>query len=177
MKPHLWVKLLPDSVVVGLATLGPVGNLKPAPGTWGSLAGIIWFVVAFWNLNYLGSLLFTFLSLYIAVQICGEAEMRLQMRDPGKIVLDEFVAIPICFVGLQQLLHSDIGWLVLLVGFLLFRLFDVLKPLGIKKLQDYPGGVGVVLDDVAAGFATCASLFVLAITADYLGYLEKYIGL
>ena len=177
MKQHLWVKLLPDSVVVGLATLGPIGNLKPAPGTWGSLAGIIWFSVAFWNLNYLATLLFTFLSLYLAVQICWEAEVRLQLRDPGKIVLDEFVAIPICFVGLQPLLHSGIGWLVLLAGFLLFRLFDILKPLGIKKLQDYPGGVGFVLDDVAAGFATCVSLFILAFVADYLGYLEKYFTL
>ena len=175
MKQHLWVKLLPDSVVVGLATLGPVGNWKPAPGTWGSLAGIVWFAVAFWNLNYLGTLLFTFLSLYIAVQICWEAEVRLQLRDPGKIVLDEFVAIPICFVGLQTLLHSGIGWLVLLAGFLLFRLFDVLKPFGIKKLQDFPGGVGVVIDDVAAAFATCVSLFLLAFLADYLGYLEKYV--
>ena len=69
------------------------------------------------------------------------------------------------------------GWLVLLVGFLLFRLFDILKPLGIKKLQDYPGGVGVVLDDVAAGFATCISLFLLAFVADYLGYLGKYVTL
>ena len=175
MKQHLWVKLLPDPVVVGLATLGPVGNLKPAPGTWGSVAGIIWFSLAYWNLNYLGTLLFTFLSLYIAVQICWEAEVRLEMRDPGKIVLDEFVAIPICFVGLERLLHTDIGWVVLLAGFLLFRLFDVLKPFGIKKLQDYPGGVGVVLDDVAAGMATCVSLFALAFLADYLGYLDKYL--
>ena len=177
MKQHLWVKLLPDPVVVGLATLGPVGNFKPAPGTWGSVAGIVWFSLAYWNLNYLAALLFTFLSLYIAVQVCGEAEQRLQMRDPGRIVLDEFVAIPICFMGLQPLLRSDIGWLFLLAGFLLFRLFDVLKPIGIKKLQDYPGGVGVVLDDVAAGFATCLSLFLLAFAADYLGYLEKYVTL
>lgn len=177
MKQHLWVKLLPDSVVIGIATLGPIGNLKPAPGTWGSVVGIVWFSVAFWNLNYLATLLFTFLSLYIAVQICWEAEFRLQMRDPGKIVLDEFAAIPVCFIGLQRLLHSDIGWLVLLAGFLLFRLFDIWKPLGIKKLQDCPGGLGVVLDDIAAAFATCVCLFILAISADYLGYLEKYVTL
>ena len=177
MKQLLWVKLLPESVVINLATLGPIGNIKPAPGTWGSLAGIVWFSVAFWNLNYLGTLLFTFLSLYLAVQICWEAEVRLEMSDPGKIVLDEFVAIPICFFGLQRLLHSDIGWLVVLLGFLFFRLFDVLKPFGIKKLQNYPGGVGVVIDDVAAAFATCVALYILAIAADFAGLLEKYIGI
>ena len=175
MKLHHWVKVLPDKVVINIATLGPVGKINPAPGTWGRLAGILWFSVAFWNLNYLGALLFSFLSVYIAVQICWEAENRLNMRDPRKIVLDEFVAIPFCFIGLQSILHSDIGWLVVLLGFIFFRVFDVLKPFGIKKLQDYPGGVGVVIDDIAAALATCILLYILALTAYYGGWLEKYL--
>jgi phosphatidylglycerophosphatase A len=175
MNRHIWVKALPDKVVINVATLGPVGNIKAAPGTWGSLLGILWFSVAYWNLNYLATLLFGSLSLYIAVQICWEAEIRLAMRDPGRIVLDEFVAIPFCFIGLERLLHSNIGWLVVLLGFIVFRFFDVLKPFGINKLQDYPGGVGVVIDDVAAAIATCITLYVLAVTAYYAGYLDKYL--
>ncbi|MCB1122592.1 MAG: phosphatidylglycerophosphatase A [Verrucomicrobiae bacterium] len=176
MNRHLWVRLLPDRVVINVATLGPLGNIKPAPGTWGSLAGIVWFVIAYWNLNYLASLLFALLSMYVAIQFCWEAEIRLGLRDPGKIVLDEFVAIPFCFVGLDRFLHTDIGWVILLLGFLFFRLFDVWKPLGIRKLQDYPGGIGVVIDDVVAAFATCVVLYVIVISAYYGGLLEKYIA-
>ena len=176
MKQHLWVRFLPDSLVINLATLGPVGNIEKAPGTWGSLAGIIWFSVAYWNLNYLATLLFSFLSIYFAVQICWEAENRLRLRDPGKIVLDEFVVIPLCFLGLQKLLLSGIGWMIVLVGFLLFRLFDVTKPFGIKRLQDLPGGVGVVADDIAAAVATSITLHLLVVIGFYMGYLDPFIG-
>ena len=50
------------------------------------------------------------------------------------------------------------GWPVLLAGFMLFRLFDIFKPLGISKLQNFPGGLGCVIDDVAAAAASCAVL-------------------
>lgn len=175
MKQHLWVKFLPDNLVLNLATLGPIGNIRHAPGTWGSFAGLIWFSVAYWSLNYLAVLLFSFLSLYLAVQICWEAENRMGSRDPGRIVLDEFVVIPLCFMGLQKLLHSEISWLVVLVGFLVFRLFDVLKPFGIKRLQDYPGGIGVVADDLAAAVLTSIVIHFLVIIAYYQGFLDKYI--
>jgi phosphatidylglycerophosphatase A len=69
-------------------------------------------------------------------------------------------------------LHTPVAWLVVLLGFFFFRLFDVLKPFGIKRLQDYPGGVGVVIDDVAAGVATAFVLYALAFAAVYTGYLE-----
>lgn len=174
MKQHLWVKLLPEAVVINMATLGPIGNIKFAPGTWGTVAGVIWFSVAYWKLNYLATLLFAFLSLYIAIQVCWEAEIRLGLRDPGKIVLDEFVAIPFCFIGLQPLLHSSIAWLVVLMGFLLFRLFDIWKPFGIKRLQDYPGGLGVVVDDFAAGVLTAIVLHLLAGIAYYAGYFDNF---
>ena len=173
MRQHLWVKLLPENVVINLATLGPIGNIKVAPGTWGTLAGIIWFSIAYWNLNYLATILFSFFSLYLAVQICWEAEVRLGLRDPGKIVLDEFVVMPFCYIGVQPLLHTGFGWLVVLVGFLVFRFFDVLKPLGIKRMQEYPGGVGVVADDLAAAVATAIVLWLLAVLAKYNGYLEN----
>ncbi len=175
MKQHLWVKALPDHVVISIATLGPIGNFKPAPGTWGTVAGIIWFSIAYWNLNLLGTLVFSAVSIYLAIQICWEAENRLKMRDPGKIVLDEFVAIPLCFIGTPQLLHSDFAWVVVLLVFLFFRLFDIWKPFGIKKLQNYPGGIGVVVDDLAAALLTAAVLYLLAffaVSAGYIGYIE-----
>ena len=91
-------------------------------------------------------------------------------------MLDEFVVIPLCFLGLQKLLQSGIGWVVVIVGFVVFRIFDIAKPFGIKRLQDLPGGYGVVADDLAAAFLTSIVLHLLTVIAFYLGYLDKYIN-
>ncbi len=160
MNKHIWVKFLPDSFVKGAATLGPLGFWGKAPGTVGSIAGIVWFVLLYWNISLFGFIILTAPLVYFAIQICWEAEDRMGLRDPGIIILDEFVAIPFCFIGLVPWLHTPIGWMIVLAGFGLFRLFDILKPFGIKKLQDMPGGVGVVVDDLAAGAATCVTLHV-----------------
>ena len=175
MRKHLWVRLLSDSVVLNAATLGPVGKWTPAPGTLGSFAGLIWFAVAYLNLNFLATLLFALFSAYLAIQLCWEAEFRLQRRDPPRIVLDEFVAIPFCFLGMQDLLHSGMGWLVMLLGFAFFRFYDVLKPLGLRRIQNLPGGVGVVADDLAAALATSLTLNLIALIALFSGHLDHHI--
>ena len=152
-----WTKVLSDNVIINLATLGPVGRLK-APGTWGSVVGILWYTLFYYNVSAIGLLLCTVAFLYVSLGICGEAEIRLGKVDPGEIILDEFVAIPICFFGLQPYLNSSWAWAVFLSAFVLFRFFDILKPFGIKNLQRYTGGLGVVMDDVAAAGATCLVL-------------------
>jgi phosphatidylglycerophosphatase A len=152
-----WLRLVPSAVVVNLATLWRVGDLK-APGTWGTVCGMVWFTAVLIHLDALILLLVGLLGAWLAVYICGEAEARLQKVDPGEIVLDEFVAIPFCFVGLQDLLATAQAWQVVLAAFLFFRLFDIAKPLGIARLQRYPDGLGVVADDVAAAVVTCACL-------------------
>lgn len=156
-KQPLWVRTLPSSVVVNFATLGWLGRLK-APGTWGSAAGLAFYTVVFYPMKPLGVVLLTALILYLALVFCGEAETRLQQVDPPSVILDEFAAIPICFVGLQSALDTKWAWAVFLAGFLLFRLFDIWKPFGIRALQRYRGGLGVVIDDVAAAAATCILL-------------------
>jgi phosphatidylglycerophosphatase A len=92
------------------------------------------------------------------VGFCGEAEFRLGRRDPGEVNLDEFMAMPLCFIGWPALLDVAPRWAVFLAGFALFRLFDITKPFGIDKLQDLPAGWGIVIDDVAAALAACATL-------------------
>ena len=146
--------------MVGLATLGPVGCKLPAPGTWGSAAGLLWVGAVFpWLQLGLGCTLAVCLaSGYLAVAFCGEAEIRLGKKDPGEIILDEFVAMPLCFLGWPVLAAAWPVWAVLLAGFALFRFFDILKPLGISRLQDLPGGWGVVIDDTAAALVACAAL-------------------
>lgn len=157
-----WPRALPTGFVVACATLGPLGRRLPAPGTWGSAAGILYFVVFYYHQSAGAVLLASALGSYLAVGLCGEAEVRLARRDPGQVVLDEVVAIPLCFLGWGSLLRAWPVWAVLLAGFLLFRLYDILKPLGISRLQSLPGGWGVVADDLAAALAACATLHIAA---------------
>lgn len=156
-KQPLWIKALPSPVVVNVATLGPLGSLK-APGTWGSAAGLAFYTVVGYQMTPLGLALLTAFILYLALVFCGEAEIRMQQIDPPGVILDEFAAIPLCFFGLQPILDSPRAWAVFLAGFGLFRLFDIWKPFGIRALQKYRGGLGVLLDDVAAALATCVVL-------------------
>lgn len=153
-----WPRHLPTGTIVNVATLGPLGRRMPAPGTWGSLAGLLYFTVGFANLAPAGNVLLSALGAWIAVGFCGEAETRLGRTDPGEIVLDEFVAMPLCFTGWQWLPETWPNWAVFVAGFGLFRLYDIVKPFGIRRLQRLPGGWGVVADDVAAALAACATL-------------------
>jgi phosphatidylglycerophosphatase A len=155
-----WPRIFSNGFVIACATLGPLGRKLPAPGTWGSLAGLLYFVVFFQRASIGAILVASVIGAYLAVAFCGEAELRLRRKDPGAIVLDEFVVIPLCFLGWRSLLEALPAWGVLLAGFLLFRFFDILKPLGIGRLQSLHGGWGVVADDVGAALAACATLHV-----------------
>jgi phosphatidylglycerophosphatase A len=159
-KQPQWTKDIPTNVVVGVATLGPLGRKMQAPGTWGSLAGVLYFYLCFMYMGIVGSLIASAIGAYAAVGFCGEAETRLGKRDPSEVILDEFVAMPLCYLGWYWIVFpyglAFLGYLV--AGFVLFRFFDIKKPLVINSLQSLPGGWGVVLDDTAAALATCATL-------------------
>jgi phosphatidylglycerophosphatase A len=157
LKQPIWPRFLSTTTLVNCATLGPIGTKLPAPGTWGSVAGLMYFTVFFaGSYGVLGTLIMSAIGTYVAVAICGEAEFRMGRRDPGEVILDEFVAIPLCFLGWPALIDPLPAWAVFLIGFGLFRLFDIWKPGGIGWLQSLPGGWGVVADDIAAALVTCA---------------------
>lgn len=149
-------------MVLSLAHVGPFGRMRKAPGTWGSLAGLIFQLLVFHPLTWPWVVLFSSVGIWFAVGICGEAEFRLGKRDPGEVVLDEFVVMPLCFIGWSHVASVLPAWAVYLAAFALFRLFDITKPFGISKLQDLTGGWGVVIDDVAAALAACAVLHLAA---------------
>lgn len=157
----IWPRFLPTATVLAFARLGPLGRKLPAPGTWGSLAGLLYFLVFFFEVGFVTNLIFSAIGAYLAVALCGEAEFRLARRDPGEVVLDEFVAMPLCFLGWRALIGPLPPWAVLLVGFALFRLFDIVKPFGIRRLQRLPAGWGVVVDDLAAALAACGTMHAL----------------
>jgi phosphatidylglycerophosphatase A len=144
-------------VAVWIATGLGVGLVAPAPGTIGGLWGLALVPVS--SLAPIGAELSVILLLIVlAIWLCGAAARELGAGgDPGSIVLDEVVALPIVFVG-----FPPFGWAMLAAGFVLFRFFDIAK-LGLaRSAERLPGGVGVVADDVVSAMLACVALHVLA---------------
>jgi len=166
LRQPIWSRFLPTKIVLSLARVGPFGRMRKAPGTWGSLAGLLYQLLFFHNLSAVAVVLLSLVGIWLAVGICGEAEFRLGKRDPGEVVLDEFVVMPLCFIGWSHVAAVlpawATPWSVYVAGFALFRLFDITKPFGISKLQDLEGGWGVVFDDVAAALVACAVMHAAA---------------
>lgn len=122
------------------------GLLPKAPGTWGSLLAI---VVA-WALpadRYTTILVLLIVCASIGCVALGAVgEKLLGRKDPESFVLDELAGQWLALLGAVQ---QDPLWMA--AGFVLFRMFDIRKPLGIARLQRLPGGVGILVDDLAAG--------------------------
>ncbi len=121
------------------------GYIPFAPGTMGSIAALpLPFFLSGINLYYTVPLILIFII--FSVVIADHAEKILKKKDPGLIVIDEIAGIIITFAGIPLNVWTVIA------GFLIFRLFDILKPFPIRLIEKkIPGGAGIVLDDVAAG--------------------------
>jgi phosphatidylglycerophosphatase A len=154
-------------MIVSLATLGPLGKLK-APGTWGSAVGLFWWALVVQNLatprGWIHEVCFNGLVVLTAIFICGVAAELLKKKDPSEVILDEMVAMPLVFL-LNPHLHlgTKVGFFMVLVGFGLFRFFDIVKPLGIRWIEKAPGGFGIVMDDVVAALYANLCLQVICI--------------
>ncbi|MQY63819.1 MAG: phosphatidylglycerophosphatase A [Calditrichaeota bacterium] len=130
-----------------IGTFGLTGYLKPAPGTWGSLAAALvwWFAIPGYLAVQLAVLV---LASAAGIWAAGVIEHRSGQRDPSIVVIDEAAGMWCALLGARQV------WWYFLAAFLIFRLMDVLKPGPINRLQDLPGGWGIMLDDLAAGAVT-----------------------
>ena len=149
-----------DSVALWIAQGFGIGRIPFAPGTFGSILGLAWFflLLAFGEpvIYVVGSLLGIVLSIWSD----GRAEKIMGRPDPSSVVIDEIVAIPFCFIGLiavQEHAYHPAYFQnrpgILLVIFIVFRLFDILKPWPISRSQGLPGGWGITIDDLlAAGY-------------------------
>lgn len=128
-----------------VATGGYVGRIPVAPGTFGSLAGLI--ICFFLSVTSLPTaVVVTIALILVAVWASEIAEGILGEKDPGPIVIDEVAGMAVTLVGISFSVTTAI------MGFVLFRLLDILKPPPVRWFQDnLPGGWGVVMDDVAAG--------------------------
>jgi phosphatidylglycerophosphatase A len=134
-----------NQLALAIATFGYVGFFPIAPGTAGSLAALALFAFVRW----VGVPAFE-LSAIVVVLIAGiwasnVAERTLDQKDPGPIVIDEVLGM------LMTLALLPVSLTGVAVGFVLFRIFDVVKPYPAGRMERLEGGAGVMLDDAVAG--------------------------
>ena len=134
-----------NKTTVFLATGCYVGYIPFAPGTLGSLIGLpLCFLLA--GIQLSAAMMAVLVFIFLAIWISGAAARGLKRKDPGCIVIDEIAGMVVTFIGLPFTLTTAA------LGFILFRILDILKPFPIRIIdQRLSGGLGIVADDVVAG--------------------------
>ncbi|MGC3980692.1 MAG: phosphatidylglycerophosphatase A [Steroidobacteraceae bacterium] len=123
-----------------------------APGTMGTLAALP-LVFALMHASLVVYLCCVIMLCALGIYICGESARRLSTHDHPGIVLDEFAGMAITMIAVP------LQWQWLLLGFLLFRFFDIVKPWPIREADHrLSGGFGIMLDDIIAGIFSCLLL-------------------
>jgi phosphatidylglycerophosphatase A len=138
---------------VHFLALGFGSGLMPVmPGTFGSLAALpILYAMGFVSLQIF--IVITVVSFLVGIYLCGKTASDLKAHDHGSIVWDEVAGMMVTFIAVP------INPLSLLLGFLLFRFFDILKPWPISVFdRRVHGGFGIMIDDIVAGVIACACL-------------------
>lgn len=153
-----------------VATFFYVGLLKPAPGTWGSLAAL----PVFWLLHVLGGPLLCVVGVALAYALGHWATSvetaREGLEDPGWIVIDEVAGqwvalLPLSFGAAHVDMAVTALWPGWIAGFALFRLFDIWKPGPVGWADRMGNATGVMLDDVIAGLMAAVCVVLLAVLA------------
>jgi len=137
-----------------LATVGPVGRLRPAPGSWGSAAAL---VIAAGLAPFAG---WTLEIATLAICVLGVRAAEIYDRESGskdasEIVIDEVAGQWI------TLLAVPLDWRWWIAAFIAFRMFDILKPGPVRLAERLPGGYGVMADDIVAGMLAAVCLLIL----------------
>ena len=142
-----------------IATFFGIGRLRPGPGTWGSAATVLlWSALAY---NLTPALRTPVIAgLAVLITLIGIPAATLVARasatkDPQFVVIDEVAG------QLIALIAVPLAWKTFLAGFILFRVFDILKPPPVRQLERLPEGTGIVLDDVGAGIYAFAVMQLL----------------
>jgi phosphatidylglycerophosphatase A len=147
----LWAKLS--------ATFFGIGYLRPGPGTWGSLTTVfIWWVLTRWiapNWQTAAAIILAVAVILIGIPAATRFARAAAIKDPQSVVIDEVAG------QLITLIAIPVSWKSLLLGFILFRGFDIVKPPPVRQLEQLPEGLGIVTDDVAAGIFALVVMQVL----------------
>ena len=135
-----------DKFVLLLLSFFNVGRFKYAPGTVASIfASFLWY--HFPNVFFLQFSVIIFLVI-ISILLCFYYNKKIQKDDPSFIVVDEICGMCIALFMIPK------SYILFLISFLLFRFFDIFKPLYIYRSQKIDYGIGIVLDDILAGLYT-----------------------
>lgn len=143
--------------------LGFGSGLAPkAPGTFGTIAAVPLVCLLAYSTTLTGYLLVTLIASVIGIWLCGRTAKDMMVHDDSSIVWDEIAGLLITLIAVP------LSWQTLLLGFLLFRIFDILKPWPISYLDArVHGGFGIMIDDILAGLF---ALILMHITL-YFGWL------
>lgn len=142
-------------LAVLVCSFGYVGFFPIAPGTAGSAAGLAVYLIgrrlgfSYFELPLIAALF------VVGVLAGGAAEKALGGVDPGPVVIDEVMGM------LMTLFLIPVNWTGLILGFVLFRIFDVIKPYPARRFEQFPGGLGMMADDAMA--AVYANLLLRAV--------------
>ena len=155
MQPSVQAKLILSNPVHFLAFGFGAGLIPRAPGTIGTLVALP-FVFLLMKCSIVIYLSVVLALTVLGIYLCGESAYRLGVHDHPGIVWDEFVGMAITMIAIP------LTWWNLILGFILFRIFDILKPWPIRAIdRAVSGGTGIMLDDIVAGIFACISLQVV----------------
>jgi phosphatidylglycerophosphatase A len=146
-----------------IATLGGIGKIPIAPGTWGSIFA---FLVFIYISHYVDMLIVVILSIPFSIWICEKASINLTEKDHKSIVIDELVGIWIALIPALYLSTQTSRTSYAVFALIFFRLFDILKPFPVSYFdKNFKNGLGIVLDDLIAGimaiFPTTALIYLI----------------
>ena len=123
------------------------GRFPVVPGTAGTVVGVLLYLVMK-GLSPAWYLLWCAVIIAGGTWVAGRAEILLERKDPPSVVIDEVAGF------LLSMFMAPPQWGYVIAGFFLFRIFDIIKPYPLNRLQDLHGGAGVMLDDIGAGIYT-----------------------
>jgi phosphatidylglycerophosphatase A len=132
-------------LAVFLATVAYCGYFPVAPGTVGSAAGLVVYLLVWWTRSPLLEIALIAVTAVVGTWAATHAERYFGGIDPGPVVIDEVLGM------LVTLAFIPAGWSAMLAGFVLFRIFDVIKPFPANRLERFHGGFGIMADDAMAG--------------------------
>ena len=147
-----------DKLTFLVTTFLGSGTLPKMPGTYGSLAAAL-LAYPLAKISFMGCFaLLAICVFFLGIPFAKKAMKDTNSEDPGWIVIDEVSGQWMAFAFIAPEIILQYPWLIL-IGFALFRFFDILKPLGIKKLEALPGALGVMADDLLGGIYAGLILF------------------
>ena len=132
-------------LAVFLATAGYCGYFPIAPGTVGSAAGLVVYLIVWWTQSPIVEVALIAATFAAGTWAATHAERFFGGIDPGPVVIDEVLGM------LVTLAFLPVGWSGALAGFFLFRVFDIIKPYPANRLEKFHGGFGIMADDAMAG--------------------------